>query len=76
MLWETNQARFWEPDWDMDPAKKTGKSQHWFEPKRVANKYKEGHSELAPNSTPWRMNGKWSGNSFLLGSSSPANRGG
>jgi len=31
-----------------------------------------GHSEpAAPISAPsWRMNGKWSGNSFLLGSSS------
>jgi hypothetical protein len=28
-----------------------------------------GHSEPAPTSTPPRMNGKWSGNSFLLGSS-------
>ncbi len=29
------------------------------------------HSEPAPTSAPWRMNGKWSGNSSLLGSSSP-----
>ncbi len=35
-----------------------------------------GHSELAPTSAPWRMNGKWWGNSFLLGSSSLANHGG
>ncbi len=26
-----------------------------------------GHSEPAPTIAPWRMNGKWSGNSFLLG---------
>jgi hypothetical protein len=30
--------------------------------------------EPAPTSTPWRMNGKWSGSSFLLGSSSLANQ--
>jgi hypothetical protein len=35
-----------------------------------------GHSEPAPTSTPWRMDGKWSGNSFLLGSSYLANHGG
>jgi hypothetical protein len=35
-----------------------------------------GHSEPAPTSAPWRMDGKWSGNSFLLGSSSLANDGG
>jgi hypothetical protein len=35
-----------------------------------------GHSEPAPTSAPWRMDGKWSGNSFLLGSSSLANHGG
>jgi hypothetical protein len=33
---------------------------------------RQGHSEPAPNA-PWRMNGKWSGNSFLLGSRSLAN---
>jgi hypothetical protein len=32
-----------------------------------------GDSEPAPTSAPWRMDGKWSGNSFLLGSSSLAN---
>jgi hypothetical protein len=30
----------------------------------------KGHSEPEPTSAPWRMNGKWSGNSFLLSSSS------
>jgi hypothetical protein len=36
-----------------------------------------GHSEPAPTTTaPWRMDGKWSGNNFLLGSSSLANHGG
>ncbi len=35
-----------------------------------------GQSEPAPTSTPWRMNDKWSGNNFLLGSSSLANHGG
>jgi hypothetical protein len=30
-------------------------------------------SEPAPTSALWRMDGKWSGNSFLLGSSSLAN---
>jgi hypothetical protein len=33
-------------------------------------------NEPTPTSVPWRMNGKWSGNGFLLGSSSLANRGG
>jgi hypothetical protein len=37
---------------------------------------KGGHSEPAPTSAPWRMNDKWSGNSFLLSSSSLANHGG
>jgi hypothetical protein len=32
----------------------------------------DGHGEPAPTSAPWRMNGKWSGNSFLLGFSSLA----
>jgi hypothetical protein len=35
-----------------------------------------GHSERAPSSAPWRMDDKWSGNSFLLGSSSVGNHGG
>jgi hypothetical protein len=34
-----------------------------------------GHSEQAPTTAPWRMNGKRSGNSFLLGSSPLANHG-
>jgi hypothetical protein len=34
-----------------------------------------GHSEPAPTSTPSRMDGKWSGNSFLLGSSCLGNHG-
>jgi len=36
----------------------------------------KGHSEPAPTSAPWRMNGKWSGNSFLLSSSSLSKHGG
>jgi hypothetical protein len=36
----------------------------------------KGHSEPAPTSAPLRMNGKWSGNSFLLAFSSLANHGG
>jgi hypothetical protein len=28
------------------------------------------HNEPAPTSAPWRMNDKWLGNSFLLGSGS------
>ncbi len=36
---------------------------------------KSGHSEPAPKSAPWKWNGKWSGNNFLLGSSSLANNG-
>jgi len=37
----------------------------------------DGHSEPAPpTSAPWRMNGKWSEHSFLLGSSSLANHDG
>ncbi len=35
-----------------------------------------GHSEPAPTRAPWRMNGKWSGNNFLLDSSSLVNHGG
>jgi hypothetical protein len=35
-----------------------------------------GHSEPAPTSAPSRMDDMWSGNSFLLGSSSLANHGG
>jgi hypothetical protein len=36
-----------------------------------------GHSELASTTTaPWRMDGKWSGNNFPLGSSSLAKHGG
>jgi hypothetical protein len=35
-----------------------------------------GHGEPAPTSTPWKMDDKWSGDSFLLGSSSLANHGG
>jgi hypothetical protein len=35
-----------------------------------------GHSEPAPTSAPSRMNGKRSGNSFLLAFSSLANHGG
>jgi hypothetical protein len=42
----------------------------WFVKSRTS-----GHSESAPTSAPWRMNGKWSGNNFLLGSSSLANHG-
>ncbi len=35
------------------------------------------HSKLAPpSSTPWRMDDKWSENSFLLGSNSVANNDG
>ncbi len=34
------------------------------------------HSEPAPSSGPWRMNGKWSENNFLLGFSFLANHGG
>jgi len=30
---------------------------------------RQGHTEPAPTSAPWRMYGKWSGNSLLLGSS-------
>jgi hypothetical protein len=33
------------------------------------------HCEPAPTSVPWRMNGKWPGNSSLLGSSSLVNQG-
>jgi hypothetical protein len=35
-----------------------------------------GHSEPAPTSAQCRINGKWSGNSFMLSSSSLANHGG
>jgi len=34
-----------------------------------------GKSEPAPTIAPWRTDGKWLGNNFLLGSSSLANRG-
>jgi hypothetical protein len=36
----------------------------------------QGQSEPAPTSAPWRMDGKWSGNSFLLDSNPLANHGG
>ncbi len=36
----------------------------------------EGHDEPAPTRAPWRMNEKWSGNSFLLGPSSLHNHDG
>jgi hypothetical protein len=35
----------------------------------------EGHNETTPTIAPWRMNGEWIENSFLLGSSSPYNHG-
>jgi hypothetical protein len=35
----------------------------------------QARREPVPTSGPWRMDGKWSGNSFLLGSSSLANHG-
>jgi len=35
-----------------------------------------GHIEPAPTSAPWKMDGKWSGNSFLLGFSSITSHGG
>jgi hypothetical protein len=35
-----------------------------------------GHNGPAPTSSWWKMDGKWSGNSFLLGSSSLVNHGG
>jgi hypothetical protein len=35
-----------------------------------------GQNEPAPTGAPGRMDGKWSGNSFLLGASSLANHGG
>jgi len=31
------------------------------------------HNELAPTSAPWRMDGKWLENGFLLGSNSLGN---
>ncbi len=37
---------------------------------------KWGQNEPAPTGAPGRMDGKWSGNSFLLDSSSLANHGG
>jgi hypothetical protein len=40
------------------------------------NQLSGGHSAPAPTSALRRMDGKWSGNSFLLGSSSLANHGG
>jgi hypothetical protein len=43
----------------------------WFVNSRISR-----HSESAPANAPWRMMGKWSGNNFLLGSSSLANHGG
>jgi hypothetical protein len=33
----------------------------------------KSNSEPAPTSAPWKMNDKWSENTFLLGSSSQAN---
>jgi hypothetical protein len=37
---------------------------------------RKGQSESSPTSAPWRMDGKWSRNFFLLGSGSLANHGG
>ncbi len=57
---------------------------HYFLPDYISNKWiwkpcsiiTRVRSELAPNSTPWRMDGKWSWeNSCLLASSSLANHG-
>ncbi len=42
----------------------------------LANVQLKGHSEPAPTSAPRRMNDKWSGNNFRLGSSSLTNHGG
>ncbi len=43
---------------------------------QLHNLHQAGHSEPEPTSTPWKMDGKWSGNSFLLGPSSITNHGG
>jgi hypothetical protein len=43
---------------------------------RSPSRLPERHSEPAPTCALWRMNDKWSGNSFLLGFSSLANHGG
>jgi hypothetical protein len=57
------------------------KNQFWHIP-MVLNNLKNQSKNLPKDratvnqSTPWRMNGKWSGNSFLLGSSSLANHDG
>ncbi len=50
----------WYPDNWWYQAKKKNPAPHW----------------PASTSTPWRMDGNWSGDSFLLGSSSLANHGG
>jgi hypothetical protein len=43
----------------------------------VHNLHQAGHIEPAPTTNaPLKMDGKWSGNSFLLGSSSITNHGG
>jgi hypothetical protein len=34
-----------------------------------------GQSEPAPSSAPWKKDGKWPGNNFLLGFSSQTNEG-
>jgi hypothetical protein len=44
--------------------------------KFIVGNTQEKLGEWALTSPQWRMNGKWSGNSFLLGFSSLANHGG
>lgn len=35
----------------------------------------EGHNETTPTIAPWRMNGEWTKNGFMLGSNPPYNHG-
>jgi hypothetical protein len=52
---------------------------NWNPPKKHVSReilQQVGQSEPAPTSAPWRMDDKWSGNNFLLDSSSLVNHGG
>jgi hypothetical protein len=67
--WNVHTARF-----ELEPE-----LSGWFQVLRRTSsspRLASGHSEPAATSAPWRMNGKWSGNSFLLGFSSLANHDG
>jgi hypothetical protein len=50
--------------------------EHMMEVDRSLQYQMLGNCEPTLTGAPWRMDGKWFGNNFLLGSSSLANHGG